>query len=181
MTSLLKRKKEPLKPLFNIFKMKYLFILHIVSITYFASAQVEKDSESYLTILSKDSLLFNIGFNTCDISQFEKLVSENFEFFHDKSGVSDRKKFLNDLKNGLCKSPETYQSRRELISEKTQVFPLYENGELYGAIQYGEHRFYEKMEGKPERFASTARFTHVWILENGVWKLNKGLSYDHQN
>lgn len=159
--------------------MKHLFLFCFLTISWFSSAQVNKNSPLYKTILEKDSLLFNIGFNTCDISQFDALLSENFEFYHDKSGISDRKKFLSDLKNGLCKSPETYQSRRELIPEKTQVFPLYENGELYGAIQYGEHRFYEKMEGKAEQYASTAKFTHVWIIENGKWKLKSGLSYDH--
>jgi hypothetical protein len=160
--------------------MKNLFLFCFITISSLASAQVEQTSVLYKTILEKDSLLFNIGFNTCDISQFENLLSENFEFFHDKSGISDHKKFLNDLKNGLCKSPETYQSRRELIPEKTQVFPLYNQGELYGAIQYGEHRFYEKMEGKTEQYASTAKFTHVWIIEDGKWKLKSGLSYDHQ-
>ncbi len=159
---------------------KHLFILLLSSFSFFASAQVEPNSILYKTILSKDSLLFNIGFNTCDISQFEKLVSVNFEFFHDKSGISDRKQFLSDLKNGLCKSPETYQSRRELILESVKIFPLYDNGELYGAIQYGEHRFYEKMDGKPEQYASIAKFTHVWIIEDGKWKLKSGLSYDHQ-
>lgn len=160
--------------------MRYFFIFFLIITAYSASAQISKDSDLYKTILSKDSLLFQVGFNTCDIAQFESLLSESFEFFHDKSGISDRKKFLQDLKNGLCKYPETYQSRRELLVEKTQVFPLYENGELYGAIQHGEHRFYEKIDGKPERFASTAKFTHVWIVENGKWKLKSGLSYDHQ-
>lgn len=160
---------------------KYLFILYLITISCFSFAQVEPNSVLHKTILEKDSLLFNIGFNTCDISQFEKLLSEGFEFFHDKSGISDRKKFLTDLKNGLCKSSEAYQSRRELIPEKTLVFPLYNQGELYGAIQYGEHRFYEKMEGKPEQYASTAKFTHVWIIEDGKWKLKSGLSYDHQH
>ncbi|WP_343636817.1 nuclear transport factor 2 family protein [Fluviicola sp.] len=158
---------------------KPLLVLLLTTLSLSASAQEGKESVLYKIILSKDSLLFNIGFNTCDISQFEKLVSENFEFFHDKSGVSDRKKFLSDLKSGLCKSPETYQSRRELVPGSSQVFPLYTNGELYGAIQHGEHRFYEKMEGKPEQYASTARFTHVWIIEDGKWKLKSGLSYDH--
>ncbi len=160
--------------------MKNLLFFCFITISSLASAQVEQSSVLYKTILEKDSLLFTIGFNTCDISQFDALLSEDFEFYHDKSGISDRKKFLGDLKNGLCKSPETYQSRRELIQEKTQVFPLYENGELYGAIQYGEHRFYENMDGKPEQYASTAKFTHVWIIEGGKWKLSRSLSYDHR-
>ena len=76
--------------------MKNLFLFCFLTISWFSSAQVESSSVLYKTILEKDSLLFNIGFNTCDISQFEKLLSENFEFFHDKSGISDRKKFLSD-------------------------------------------------------------------------------------
>lgn len=159
---------------------KFICICFLILLNWSASAQVGQESILYKTILSKDSLLFQVGFNTCDISQFEALLSENFEFFHDKSGISDRKKFLSDLKTGLCKSPDTYQSRRELIRERIQVFPLYDNGELYGAIQHGEHKFYEKMDGKAEQFASTAKFTHVWIIENGKWKLKSGLSYDHQ-
>ncbi|MNK02172.1 hypothetical protein D3C87_199920 [compost metagenome] len=160
--------------------IKYLIVLLLFTISGLSSAQADQNSKLYKTILSKDSLLFSVGFNTCNIAQFEALLSTQFEFFHDKSGISDRKKFLSDLKKGLCASPDSYQSRRELIPESSQVFPLYENGELYGAIQYGEHRFYEKMNGETERFASTAKFTHVWIVENGKWKLSKGLSYDHQ-
>ncbi|WP_300664283.1 nuclear transport factor 2 family protein [Fluviicola sp.] len=160
--------------------MKYIFGFYLILTSFFVSAQVDVNSELYQTILSKDSLLFQVGFNTCNVTQFDALLSDKFEFFHDIGGISDKTKFLSDLKTGLCKSPETYQSRRELIPGSTKVFPLYENGKLYGAIQYGEHRFYETMSGKEERFASTAKFTHVWILENGVWKLNKSLSYDHQ-
>ena len=159
---------------------KLLLFICFVGLSVIASAQVESSSELYKTILSKDSLLFNIGFNTCDIAQFDSLLSEYFEFVHDTDSISNRKEFLNGIRNGLCKSPDTYQSRRELIPGSTEIFPLYKKGKLYGAIQHGEHRFYENMKGKPERFASTARFTHVWLLENGVWKLNKSLSYDHQ-
>ena len=47
-----------------------------------------------MTIMSRDSLLFNIGFNTCDVSQFENLLSNNFEFYHDKDSIQDRALFL---------------------------------------------------------------------------------------
>jgi CubicO group peptidase (beta-lactamase class C family) len=160
---------------------KIIILIFIFCTTSTAFAQVDKNSELYKTILSKDSLLFKLGFNTCDIAQFENLLSDNFEFIHDKDSISYKKEFLYNLKNGLCKSPNTYQSRRELVSESTEIYPLYNNKILYGAIQTGNHRFYETIIGEQERFASSAKFTHVWILENGIWKLTKSLSYDHQD
>ena len=55
-------------------KQIFLFLLVIPSLTTFG--QVEKINELYKLIKEKDSLLFTIGFNTCDIKQFENLVSE---------------------------------------------------------------------------------------------------------
>ncbi|MGO1586210.1 MAG: serine hydrolase, partial [Mesonia sp.] len=57
-----------------------MFILCINSFS--LSAQVEKNSDLYKAIMSKDSLLFEVGFNRCDISQFETLMSEDLEFYH---------------------------------------------------------------------------------------------------
>jgi CubicO group peptidase (beta-lactamase class C family) len=161
---------------------KQLFLILILILAFIVSgkAQVEKNSELYKTILSKDSLLFNVGFNACDSAQFEELLSEKLEFFHDKDGISDKKQFLYNLGNGLCGSPGSYQSRRELLKGSTTIYPLYKKDTIYGAIQVGTHRFYETMAGREEKFASVAKFTIVWLLENGKWKLTKSLSYDHE-
>jgi Domain of unknown function (DUF4440) len=133
------------------------------------------------TILSNDSLLFEIGFNTCNIEQFDSLLSDNFEFFHDTDSISDKTTFLHNLRNGLCISPTTYQSRRELVKGSTEIYPLYKGERLYGVIQMGVHNFYETVAGKSERFASSAKFTHVWLVKNGQWKLSRSLSYAHQS
>jgi CubicO group peptidase (beta-lactamase class C family) len=160
----------------------FLFQFHI------GFSQEEKNSELYKIIMSKDSLLFNVGFNTCDISQFENLLTDDFEFYHDKDSISDKTIFLRNLRKGLCISPTTYQSRRYLVPKSTEVFPLYKKGVLYGALQNGMHQFYEKSAGKneslanaKEQFGSTARFTHIWILKNGAWKLRRSFSFDHQS
>ncbi|WP_339835035.1 serine hydrolase [uncultured Flavobacterium sp.] len=157
---------------------KKITLLLIVSILFSANslAQLDKNATLYKTILAKDSLLFNIGFNHCDIKQFENLLSENLKFYHDKDGVSNKTKFLNDLKNGLCKSPETRQVIRVLVKESTEIFPLYRNGILYGAIHNGEHLFYESKVAEP----GIAKFSNVWVLENDQWKLQTSLSYGHK-
>ncbi len=158
---------------------KYLLLVCLCFGRYFVFAQVEKNTELYRTIISKDSLLFNAGFNNCEITRFEELVSEHFEFYHDKDGISDKKKFISNLKSGLCGNPGNYQARRELALESTTIFVLHSNGKVYGAIQEGMHHFFEKQTGQPERFGSSARFTHVWLLENNEWKLARSYSYEH--
>lgn len=157
-------------------------IIFIIAIFFcgMAIGQVETTSELYQQLEKKDSLLFNIGFNTCNMVPFEELVSEDFEFYHDKGGITNSKaEFILAFKEGLCKSPTTYQSRRELVPGSLEVFALKKNNEVYGVIQHGIHRFYEKSVGKPETTGNIARFTHLWLLENNEWKLARSLSYDH--
>ena len=82
-----------------------------------------------------------------------------------------------------CKSwnsEEPQPSKRILIPSSLKVFPLYKNGELYGAIQHGIHRFESLDKDKKYTKGDVAKFTHVWILENNIWKVKRELSYDHQ-
>ncbi|WP_114819200.1 serine hydrolase [Chryseobacterium sp. KLBC 52] len=142
-------------------------------------AQTEKKDPLYKTIMSKDSLFFSVGYNTCNIKQMENLLSDSFEFYHDKGGFEDRKNFIIDFKNGLCKSPETYQIKRVLVDKSTEVYPMYKDGKIYAAIQNGDHLFYEKMGNQAEKLVGEAKFTHLWILENSEWKLKNSLSFNH--
>ena len=159
---------------------KYFLLFHIVLLSIVVSAQTEKSTELYQIIKEKDSLLFNLGFNNCDISQFENLVSEKFEFYHDQSGITNSKSaFINSIQNGLCKL--NYKPKRVLVENSLEVYPLKNNGTLYGAIETGIHHFYAIEKDSSEYLTSIAKFSHIWILENGNWKLNKGLSYDHKD
>ena len=144
------------------------------------SAQVEENAELFQTLKAQDSLLFNVGFNTCDIGQFEMLMSKDMEFYHDQSGITGSKAaFITGVKDGLCKLD--YKARRELVEGSLQVFPMNSSGTLYGAIQTGQHRFYAKYPDKEEVLTSAAKSTHLWQLEEGGWKLTRVLSYDHHS
>ena len=138
--------------------------------------QNHQSAELKEIILKQDSLLFSEGFNKCKIEYFENLLSKDLKFYHDKDGISDKEKFLKDLKSGLCKNPDLRQVKRVLVQEHNEVFPLYKNGVLYGAIHNGVHMFYESSESQP----GIAKFSNVWILEKNKWKLNTSLSFDHQ-
>ena len=159
---------------------KYFLLFQIILLSIVVYAQTEKSSELYQIIKEKDSLLFNLGFNNCDITQFENLVSEKFEFYHDQSGITDSKfAFINSIQNGLCKL--NYKPKRMLIDNSLEVYPLKNDGILYAAIETGIHHFYAIEKDSTEYLTSIAKFSHLWILENGNWKLNKGLSYDHKD
>jgi hypothetical protein len=151
-------------------------ILFFISFNLFA--QVDRSSDLFRTLKTNDSLLFNVGYNKHDIRQFDSLISENFEFYHDEAGITSSKSaFLTSIKDGLFKLP--YNARRALEEKTLNIYPLKKNGVLYGAIQTGTHRFYAKEPDKPEYLTSTAKFTHLWLLENGSWKLSRAYSYDH--
>ncbi|NRA48339.1 MAG: nuclear transport factor 2 family protein [Phaeodactylibacter sp.] len=135
--------------------------------------------ELFEELKAKDSLIFKLGFNECDTAQLRALLSDDLEFYHDQSGIMDSKEaFIQNVPN-LCKME--YKPIRELVEGSLEVFPLYSNGNLYGAIQKGVHEFYGEEPGKPKYLTSTAKFTHVWIIENDEWRLKRVLSYDHQS
>lgn len=157
-----------------------LFILPFLFLSTFLFAQVATSSELFQVLRSQDSLLFNIGFNTCNIEAFEKCLSDDFEFYHDEHGMTGSKVgFITNIKNGLCQM--NYTAKRVLEEHALEVFPLKKNDVLYGAIQKGIHHFYAIEKNNTEYLTSIAKFTHVWLLENEQWKLIRSLSYDHQN
>lgn len=161
-------------------KIKTLLIIAIFGLQS-AFGQVREDTSLFKQLKSRDSLLFELGFNECKIAEFEYFISEDLEFYHDQGGLSTNKKdFLDAVKNNICSNPEK-KPIRKLKENSLKVFPLYENGRLYGAIQKGEHDFFISEPGKDLYKTSSARFTHIWILEKDEWILKRVLSYDHQS
>ena len=142
----------------------------------------ENNPDLFHTIKSLDSIFFNVAYNTCDTTTARKLISENFEFYHDKGGalIDEADELASEIMiedlSWICKN-----THRKLVDNKMAVFPLFENNELYGAIQTGDHQFYKVKNNIPSELEINAKFIHLWILEENVWKLRRVFSYDHQN
>lgn len=131
------------------------------------------------TILSLDRVLFDQGFNNCDVDASAAIVSESLEFYHDQSGITQgREAFLESIRNNICSLD--YRPRRELLPGSTEIYALRDNGEIYGAVQRGIHRFHAVHADGSSEPTSVARFTHVWLARDGEWKLARVLSFDHQ-
>jgi len=148
-----------------------------------ALAQVGKNSELFQTIKKKDSLLFKIGFNQCDMDISASLLFEDLEFYHDKSGVTHSKsEFVKVMKNGLCKENNPNKIYRFLVKESLEVFPLYNNNKLYGALQNGTHYFSPEKDMDYSSSNNDAQFSHLWIIDaDGQWKIKRVISYNHRS
>lgn len=157
--------------------MKNILTLFVLCFTYgFSLSQI--DQTLFQTLKEKDSLLFELGFNQCDSVIRKELTSKDLEFYHDQSGITTSQKvFLESMKN-ICNL--SYKPVRKLVEGSLKAYPLKNNGELYGAYQTGEHEFYAIEEGKEMYMTSTAKFSHLWILEDDQWKVKRVISYDHQ-
>jgi len=107
-------------------------------------------------------------------------VTDDLRFYHDQGGFQDKTKFLENTANNICGSGDK-KPIRKVDAESLEVFPMNSDGKLYGAIQTGIHHFYLRENGKADLWTSTAKFTHLWILEEETWKLKEVLSYDHQS
>ena len=157
--------------------MKHI-TLYLLLFTTVLSAQVEKNSELYLQMKQLDSIIFDLGFNQCNLAPTEAILAEDFEFYHDLGGIQDKAGFLKAMRENICGNP-TIDITRELIEGSMEVFPLAENNELYGALQRGEHEFYRQEAGKEKVKTGYAKFTSYCELQDGIWILKRVFSFDH--
>lgn len=136
--------------------------------------------EVFDALLEKDGQLFDAVFTACDADALVALVTDDFEFFHDKGGqtANSGAEFVASIR-AMCerrKTGEDFIARRELERDSLSVHLL--GG--YGAMQMGTHRFYAIVPGKPDRLTEVGKFIDVWQQVDGAWKLARVISYDHR-
>lgn len=141
-------------------------------------AQVAKSSILFIELKKQDSIFFERGFNQCDMEYLDKTISTDLKFYHDQSGFQDKSIFMDNTRKYICGNSDK-KPIRKLEEGSLTVYPLHNNGKLYGAIQHGVHHFHIIENGKEDVWTGTAKFTSVWLKENATWKLSEVLSYDH--
>ncbi len=139
----------------------------------------ESDQAVKAIIIRQDSLFWQ-AYNTCNTSVYDQFFSDDVEFYHDKGGITlGLPDLVASFKKGACSESNPVRLRREAVEGSYRVFLLKKNDTVYGAILSGEHRFYLLEKGKNERLDGQAKFTHLWRLKDGAWKMTRVLSYDH--
>ena len=133
-------------------------------------------------IARADAELFDLFFvQPCDEPRFRAMLADELEFYHDKDGyvASSADDFMAAYKQNCASRLDraAWRSRRELVAASLHVDPV----PGYGAIEAGDHRFYERhgVDGA-EKLAGEAKFAMVWALgADGQWKLRRVLSFAH--
>lgn len=131
-------------------------------------------------IRTADTALFKTFFEECDPAKFAGLMTDDVEFYHDKGGkmFSNAKQFV-DSYTQQCearKAPDAWRSRRELVPNSLHVEAL----PGWGALEEGDHLFYERQGNGPEHLAGKAHFVQLWQRVGDWWKVSRILSYSHK-
>ena len=156
--------------------LKLSLLLFLLSLPVFAQ---QENATVEATIRHEDTNFWD-AYNRCAVAQMSQFFWPDFEFYHDKGGLTvGLGPFVEQLKTGLCGKP-TFRLRREAIADTVKVYPLQKNGVTYGAVISGEHYFFINDNGKPEYRDGVAKFFHVWLLKDGAWKMARVVSYDHR-
>lgn len=131
-------------------------------------------------ILARDAEFFELFFQGCDPARLRTMLADDVEMYHDKDGLVF--KSADEMVAGYTKfcearkQPDAWRSRRELVRSSLIVDPV----PGHGAMQFGDHQFYERKGDGPEKLAGRARFAQVWTLDgDGNWRLSRILSYSH--
>ena len=133
-----------------------------------AAPAVEAKDATYQTIASLDAQLFD-AYNKCDLVKLGSMVTDDLEFYHDKTGLAVGKAvFLESIQKYICG-----KVTRELVPGSLEAHMLHG----YGAVEMGAHRFHHP--GHESDPVGDAKFVMIWQEKDGVWKLSRVISYDH--
>lgn len=135
----------------------------------------QKSGELYDTISKLDYTFFK-ALNECDLKKYESFLAFDYEFYHDKQGLTVSKASEMESMSLFCREQrERQQIKRELIKESLEVYPIAN----YGAIENGEHIFHLVIDENTSKPVSKAKFTSIWRFDNNEWKITRTISYNH--
>ncbi len=130
-------------------------------------------------IRARDAEFFGVYFDRCEPARVAAMTTPDFEMYHDRGGVVARTAaaFVADYRKSCTEKlkPDAWRSRRELVAASLKVFPV----PGFGAIEEGDHVFYERKGNGPEKRAGLAHFVQLWALTPDGWKLARVFSYAH--
>ncbi|MEL6658930.1 MAG: nuclear transport factor 2 family protein [Bacteroidota bacterium] len=140
--------------------------------------ETEQPNALFQTIATMDSLYFSAQ-NACDLEKYASYLAEDFEFYHDRAGLTPSKE--SEMSDMAIFCGEEQRSRQPLRRERTEgtlrVFPM----DNFGALQFCDHVFYLQINDGTEKIVGNGKLTAIWKEKEDGWKLARVISYDHQH
>jgi ketosteroid isomerase-like protein len=151
--------------------------LRIVALAASLAAAQAAGPDRDATVAERDAAFWR-AYNACDAAAIRQFFTEDVEFYHDRGGATVGLDALDAaIRKNLCGGGA--RVRRAAVDGSVRVSTLRDGERVYAAIVAGEHTFHVTQPGKPEFLDGQARFTHLWRLQDGVWRMSRVLSYDH--
>jgi hypothetical protein len=72
------------------------------------------------------------------------------------------------------------RARRVIVPDTLCIFPMSNGPDIYGAIVMGDYDFFSTESCEIKTRVLRASFTHLLLLKDGVWKVARIFSYNHQ-
>lgn len=156
------------------------FLLLAIAAAQPATPTVPNAAALASAVSAADARFFDVYFNQCDPERLRTMVTDDFEMYHDRGGVVARsaEPFIEDYRRACTAraAPDAWRSRRELVASSLHVDPV----PGFGAIEEGDHLFYERRGDGPERLAGRAHFLQLWQQTEDGWRLSRVFSYAHR-
>jgi hypothetical protein len=137
-----------------------------------ATVTAPQDSLLRVELARADSMFFHALFVACDADEANALLTEDVEFYDDRTGLSAGSDLRADFRRLADDCPARNGVRRIPLAESIRVYPV----PGYGAVRMGRHHFVE--DGAST--STTARFVIVWRRVGAEWRIARVLSVDHQ-
>lgn len=142
------------------------------------AAQPLDDTALFDTIAALDTALFTAAFVSCDVARVRALVTDDLEFYDDRSGLAytGGDAFTDDINCLHWTQGNDPQIARRLVPGSMTVDRLGD----WGAMQRGLHQFYRVVPGGTNVLEGDADFIHLWRRDADGWKIARVISYGHR-
>lgn len=133
-----------------------------------ADARADLAEATSADLARMDSVFFDALFAQCDAETAIALLTDDVEFYDDRTGLSVGPDLHEDFRRLAENCPADNGVRRMLLPRSVDVSPI----AGYGAVQTGVHHFVETGAST----STVAEFVHVWRRAGDAWRLARIIS-----
>jgi hypothetical protein len=160
------------------FIRNFITCVVIAIIAVMAPAMAEDKNTDWEAQVRKVDDTYWHDFNFGTSASLNAHLAQDVEFYHDLGGSLLGYDALSKVNAGMDNSKN--RGRRVIVPNTLRVFPMRNGPDIYGALVMGDHDFFSTESGEIKTRVLRSSFTHLMLLKDGVWKVARIFSYNHQ-